>query len=130
MSTILPLFDRIFEQGESSIPSARVRRTAIKTQPIAPARATDPATSHVAANANQEIRGAQRIEVYEHLKSAGAHGATDYEIGVALSILRTSAGKRRKELADLGHVEDSGERRQTDSGSTAIVWRVINEGLI
>lgn len=124
MSTPLPLFDRIFEQGESSIPSARVRRTAIKAQPVAPARQSDPDTSHVAANANQEIRGAQRIKVYEYLKAVGLHGATDYEIGVALSILRTSAGKRRKELLEMGHVEDSGERRQTDSGSTAIVWRI------
>lgn len=130
MSTPLPLFDRIFEQGESSIPSARVRRTAIKTQSVAPARASDPDTSHMAADANQEIRGAQRIKVYEYLKSVGPHGATDYEVSVACKILRTSAGKRRKELVDLVHVEASGTRRQTDTGSSGIVWRVINKGLI
>jgi len=124
MSSPLPLFDRIFEQGESLIPSGAVKRRAIKTQSVAPARASDPETSIQAANANQEIRGAQRIKVYEFLKSVGPRGATDFEIGQALSILRTSAGKRRKELCELGHVEDSGMRRQTDTGSSGIVWRI------
>jgi hypothetical protein len=119
-----PLFDHLFEQGESSIPSVVVKRRAIKTQTVAPARASDPETSVQAANANQEIRGAQRIRVYEYLKSVGPRGATDFEIGTALSILRTSAGKRRRELQDMGHVEDSGTRRQTDTGSTGIVWRI------
>lgn len=128
MSTPLPLFDRMFEKGESSVTPAVVKRRAIRSQPVAPARATDPDTSQQAASANQEIRGAQRIRVFRYLESAGAQGATDYEIGVALSILRTSAGKRRKELCDLGHVEDSVMRRRTDSSSSATVWRIIKQG--
>jgi hypothetical protein len=124
MSTSQPLFDHVFKAGESAVPAAVVKRRAIKSQPVAPARESDPTTSQQAADANREIRGAQRIKVYEYLVSVGPRGATDFEIGAALHILRTSAGKRRKELLELGHVEDSGERRQTDTGAMAIIWRI------
>lgn len=122
--TPLPLFDRMFETGESLVPTATIKQMAIKTQPVAPARASDPDTSQQAASGNREIRGAQRTKVFQYLESVGQTGATDYEIGADVGILRTSAGKRRKELCDLGYVEDSGTRRYTDSGSTAIVWRI------
>lgn len=62
--------------------------------------------------------------MYLHLVDCGANGATDNELSQALNILRTSAGKRRKEIADAGYVVDSGMRRQTDSKVSAIVWRV------
>lgn len=116
-----PLLDQIFESGEANRP---VRRRAVETQPVSPARASDPTTSHEAANVPADIRGAQRVCVYLYLLSCGARGVTDYEISVACGILRTSAGKRRKELQDLGYVVDSGMRRQTDSNVTAIVWKV------
>jgi len=119
-----PLLDLIFKQGESSIPPVVVKTHAIQSQPVSPVRSTDPSTAIEAANANQEIRGEQRKKVYDYLVSVGAKGATDYEIGAGLSILRTSAGKRRHELVSLGYVIDSGTRRQTDSNSTAIVWKV------
>ena len=119
-----PLFDHVFKAGESSIPSVAVKARAIKSQPVALARNSDPETSHAAAEANPVIRGKQKLLVYEYLLVVGAHGATDYEIGRALNLLRTSAGKRRKELCDLGYVIDSGTRRQTDSKVTAIVWKV------
>lgn len=122
MST--PLFDHVFKAGESSIPSVVVKRRAIKSQPISPARKSDPSTSIEAANANQEIRGEQRKRVYDYLVSVGAKGATDYEIAQACGILRTSAGKRRKELVDMGLVEYAGFSRRTDTGASARVWRV------
>lgn len=117
----LPLFDKVFESNESVRP---VRRRAVETQPVAPARNSDPVTSHEAANVPAPIRGEQRVRVYLHLLKCRANGATDYEIGRALGILRTSAGKRRKELLDLGYVIDSGMRRQTDTKSSGIVWKV------
>lgn len=124
MIQAMPLFDSIFQKGESSKPSAVVKRRAIETQPVSPARKEDPPTAHEAANSNGEIRGKTRVRVFQYLLSRGAEGATDYEISRDLNLLRTSAGKRRKEIADLGHVEDSGMRRKTDSKTTAIVWRV------
>lgn len=119
----LPLFDRLFDVGESAIPASAVKRRAIKSQPVAPARSSDPETAHEAANANQEVRGEQRILVWEYLKSVGPRGATDYDVSKALGILRTSAGKRRHELVSLGYVIDSGTRRKTDGNVSAIVWR-------
>jgi len=89
----------------------------------APARRTDPETAHEAAAENQDVRTSTRREVLIYLQFCRQTGATDYEICEALGILRTSAGKRRHELVALGLVENSGQRRQTDTGSTAIVWR-------
>jgi hypothetical protein len=120
-----PLFDRVFEQGESSIPSVVVKGRAIQSQPTSPARNSDPQTSIEAANANQEIRSEQRLKVYEYLKSVGATAANDYEISVACKILRTSAGKRRKELVDVGLVEYAGFSRPTDTGSPGRCHRAI-----
>jgi hypothetical protein len=99
----------------------------IKHASVGPARSTDPGTAHKAASANHDVRGTQRLAVFLHLKACGQVGATDYETGLALDILRTSAGKRRKELCELGFVENSGERRETDTQSTAIVWRLSKQ---
>lgn len=72
--------------------------------------------------------GSQRLKVLMKLAEAGAVGATDYELGTSLGILRTSAGKRRKELLEDGLVTDTGERRITDTGSSAVVWALTPEG--
>ena len=80
---------------------------------------TEPAEQHAA-----ETRHNQRKEVLEHFIKRGNYGSTDYETGLDLKILRTSAGKRRKELCQDGMIVDSGTRRKTDTGSTAIVWRI------
>ena len=95
---------------------------AILNAPVSPARHTDPETAHVAAGANEDVRGAQRVAVLAHYRERGITGSTDYETGEKLCILRTSAGKRRKELCEAGLIVDSGSRRPTDTGSTAIVW--------
>ena len=94
----------------------------IVNAPISPSRHTDPETAHIAAGANEDIRGTQRIAVMAHYRERGITGSTDYEPGEKLCILRTSAGKRRKELCEAGLIVDSGTRRPTDTGSTAIVW--------
>lgn len=97
--------------------------SAIANQRVSPSRRSDPATSQESAESNSEVRGKQRIAVYGYLLGRGEEGATDYEIGQALGILRTSAGKRRKELQESGKVEKTDRRRFTDSLSSAIVWR-------
>lgn len=56
-------------------------------------------------------------------------GLTDYELSEVLSILRGSASKVRGHLAEGGWVNDSGHRRNTDTGSPAIVWVLTAEGL-
>ena len=69
-----------------------------------------------------------RYSVLEALERAGNAGLTDYEISRELGVLRTSAGKRRKELYELGLCQDTDERRATDTGASAIVWRINSKG--
>ena len=84
-------------------------------------RATDPDTSRTAAE-NATRRGpSQRKRIWEALQRLG--GATDYELAQATGILRSSAAKRRQELVELGHVMETPQRRPTDTGTLAIVWR-------
>lgn len=84
-------------------------------------RATDPDTSRTAAK-NATRRGpSQRKRIWEALQRLG--GATDYELAQATGILRSSAAKRRQELQELGHVIATNQRRATDTGTLAIVWR-------
>jgi hypothetical protein len=129
MNAPMPLFDHVFKTGESKISSSVVKKRAIRSQPVSPSRSTDPQTSVEAANANQDSRAKLRLRVFDYLKSVGERGANDYEISEALSsptckVLRTSAGKRRGELVDLGLAEYAGFSRPTDTGSSARVWRV------
>ena len=67
--------------------------------------------------------GKQRVRVLRELFNA-PDGLTDYELGVRMGNLRTSAGKRRGELMADGWVQKHplGLRRPTDTGKTAIVW--------
>ena len=83
-------------------------------------RTEDPITSHVAAF-NASKRGpSQRIRIFNALMVLG--NATDYELGISVGILRSSAAKRRQELQQMGLVKDSGIQRPTDTGINAIVW--------
>jgi hypothetical protein len=90
-------------------------------QPEPPAaRCTDPDTSHEAAAIP---RSQQRAAVFEAFRELGT--ATDYEISVHLGINRCSAGKRRVELQRDGWIAATDERRPTDTGARAIVWRFV-----
>jgi hypothetical protein len=91
------------------------------------ARRTDPHTSHHTA---RTIRtGSQRHHVLTYLAGCGDHGATDYEIAVALGMLRGSAAKRRGELAEQQLVAASTTTRLTDTGHLAIVHHITPAGL-
>ena len=84
-------------------------------------RTTDPDTAHQAATKASKRGPSQRRRVWEALTQLGT--ATDYELAIATGILRSSAAKRRQELQDLGHVHETPQRRATDTGTMAIVWR-------
>jgi hypothetical protein len=67
-----------------------------------------------------------RRKVYELL--AGAHmgwGRTDEEIQDALGMPANTERPRRRELERAGLVRDSGRKRPTRSGRSAVVWEVI-----
>lgn len=84
-------------------------------------RTNDPDTSQKAAENAQRRGPSQRRRVWEALQRLQT--ATDYELATATGILRSSAAKRRQELQALGHVIETPQRRATDTGTMAIVWR-------
>jgi hypothetical protein len=90
-------------------------------------RATDPDTSHQAAETHQITRAHDRMAV---LLAHAAHqsGLTDFELADIVNRQQTSAGKRRGELRDLGMIEATDQRRPAPSGSAAIVWKITQLG--
>lgn len=91
-------------------------------------RKTDEDTPRLAALTNYDGSGEQRRAVLKALVEAGERGMTDYE-HEANGILRTSAGKRRLELEMLHLVKRTNERRETDTHSSAIVFKVTPAGV-
>ena len=87
-------------------------------------RRTDPDTSRQAAQLALLTARTLRERCYEALVTHPA-GLTDFELADLVGRQQTSAGKRRGELVTVGLVEDSGERRRTPSGASAIVWRLV-----
>lgn len=95
---------------------------------LAPAaRRTDPDTSQSAASRDPSAR---HIDRQRALQAHREHpkGLTDFELADLLGRQQTSAGKRRGELRDAGLVEDSGVRRPSPSGASAVVWKVTDAG--
>jgi hypothetical protein len=100
---------------------------------VSPARNQDLDTAQIAALINTSLRKGQRVDVLIALAAAGYYGATDFELSEACStpeskMLRTSAGKRRKELCDVGCAMITDDRRPTDTDSPAVVWRITATG--
>ena len=67
-----------------------------------------------------KLRGL-RLKVLEFLQS---QSSTNFETAEELEMTLSSVCARCRELQLLGLVEDSGNRRPTANGGTAIVWRV------
>ena len=85
------------------------------------ARATDPTTSHMAAEAMiPKLRAIQR-EVYDVLKRAGSKGLTDWEIEGECGSHGSTYRTRRSELTAMGLVMDTG-RKRTILGRQRTVW--------
>ena len=91
-----------------------------------PARTTDPATSHQAANANPVGLSAGRRAILETLAVLGH--ATDCQLAHYTGLLRGSAAKRRGELVTAGLVARHG-RGITDTGSPAFTWHLTQAGV-
>lgn len=88
--------------------------------------ATD--TSRLAALRAFPRSGTARKKVLDHLGRAGEAGDTDERIQDILRMGSHSECPRRLELVAGGWVEDSGKRRRTRTGASAIVWRLTEAG--
>ena len=82
----------------------------------------DQDTSRAAAASQIHKANSKRAEVFRLIKSKGILGATDNEMELALGWRHQTLSARRRELVLLNKIEDSGQRRKTDSGRSAIVW--------
>jgi hypothetical protein len=95
---------------------------------IAHARTSDPETSHEAAASVGEVRLSQTY-VYTVLSHAGP--STDEELvrryAASPHPMQSPSGirSRRAELARLGMVEFTGEKRRMSTGRLARVWRAV-----
>jgi hypothetical protein len=98
---------------------------------VAFARRSDMATSHEAATAVSPVVRRVRLAVLRFAESCGNAGFTDHQMndyfdGHATSTYRT----RRRELVDLGMIEDTGARvKLPSSGRHHAVWRITWKGL-
>ena len=93
-------------------------------EPRPPAQAhSDTSTAAAEEIAPKAVR--LRGVVLAFIKGAG--GATDEEISTGTGLPPNTSRPRRVELVDMGLVRDSGTRRKTASGRSAVVW-TINQG--
>lgn len=91
-------------------------------EPIA--RASDPRTSHEAALAAMPTAAIMRDRVLATLR-AHPEGLCDFRLADLLEAKQTSAGKRRGELVETGHVIDTGRAcHETGHGHTTAskIW--------
>jgi predicted transcriptional regulator len=78
-------------------------------------------TSRSAFNKQKPKLLTKRERVFEFLKT---QASTNYEIAEELEMPLSTICGRCRELQILNLVEDSGKRRETPYGKTAIVWHV------
>ena len=69
--------------------------------------------------ANKKDKLTKREQVYEYIKT---EPSTNYQIAKELNMPLSSVCARVRELQITHHIEDSGIRRGTPYGKTAIVW--------
>jgi len=85
--------------------------------------ASTPRTSRAAADAIEPRRPTLQKIVFGFIKSQRTFGATDEEMEAGTGLKHQTASPRRRELALMGAVYDSGRKRKTSSGCAATVWR-------
>ena len=83
--------------------------------------AVDQETSRASARSLEPTVGSMRADVFD-LFARSPRELTDDEIEVALDMRHQTASARRRELAIARLVADTGARRKTRSGRSAIVW--------
>ena len=87
------------------------------------ARATDPETSHEAAESMAGAAGAQRAACLKHLRTVGP--AIADEIDAAMGWRPTTAGRRLSELAEAKLAKITDQKRRTRSNRNAFVWEAL-----
>lgn len=84
-------------------------------------------TQRVAAIEAYPATGSWRLRVLEAIVESRA-GLTDEELQTMLRLNPSTERPRRVELVEGGWIEDSGTRRPTRSGRSAVVWALTERG--
>lgn len=118
--------------GASRGPMAPLTVDAPVTQPLALWPTTPPTngtvTSQAAADSlSEQALTEQQRRVLNALWKARPGGLTDEEIQRITGLNPSSERPRRGELLAQGWIEDSGTTRPTESGRSAVVWRVSQQ---
>lgn len=79
-------------------------------------------TSRAAAESIDPHKGTLQWEVLRYIRKMGRYGATADEGAHALDLDSNTYTPRRRELAIMGFIIKSGEKRKTRSGRQAFVW--------
>jgi predicted transcriptional regulator len=79
-------------------------------------------TSKAAATEARSKTMLIRAQVLSYLRTRGSIGCTDEEMQELLGLPQNTQRPRRVELFQRGLIIDSGVRRKTKSGRTAVVW--------
>jgi hypothetical protein len=69
-----------------------------------------------------------RLEVLKFIENEGERGATADEVQLGLGLTHQTGSARVSELAHGGQIVDSGLRRATRSGRSAVVYRAAAAG--
>jgi hypothetical protein len=80
-------------------------------------------TSRDAHEAIKPKASAIRSRILAELQLRGSTGATCDELEQALGLSHQTASARLREMAKAETIYDSGHRRETRTGRTAIIWR-------
>ena len=89
-------------------------------------RATDPNTSHQAAESMVVISDRHRARIMGYLDQGGTW--IKDELAAATGLTDVQCARRISELVRAGAAEDSGARRPTATGRMATAWRARGEG--
>lgn len=97
---------------------------------VAFARRSDLDTSKEAAAAVSPLIRQVRLAVLEYAESCGTPGFTDVALNAHFASHSSTYRTRRRELVDLGMIEDTGERVTVgEGGRRHAVWRITWKGM-
>jgi|SRR5271166_473906 len=67
-------------------------------------------------------------KIFNAVKASGDNGLTDFEIVRESGVPASTESTRRNELVQKGYLQNSGRKRLTDKGVSAVVW-ILGDGV-
>lgn len=89
-----------------------------------PSRRNAPGTSRDAARTAKRSLKRRCQQAYEAIENAGAHGLTAEECAKVLGLPQQCVGPRFPDLKHAGLIVSNGDKRPTQTGCEAYVWRL------